>query len=309
MLGCEPRDDPPDVRRTREVHAPHARIGDQALDERGRVGGRVREHVDDAVAEPRVVQRRADQRMHAGAQLGRLQHDGIAARERHRERARAEDHGRVPRGDAEHDAARRAHREREIAGHVGRHHVARDPRRHRCRLAQHVRRERDVQADPRGRRARFRDARRDERRTARVHQVGRLQQAPAALGRRERGPHGKRRVRGGHRALGVGGARGRRARRERARHRIAPLERRAVFGLAPGAADQHPSVDHRCLLVSSMCCELQSSRAARRASLPRRAPPAACRRRMPLHRAVASSRCGPAHPGRALNACTPASPA
>ncbi|PRE15292.1 hypothetical protein C6P92_15235 [Burkholderia multivorans] len=224
--------------------APHGRIRDQPLDDRRGVVRRVRDHVDDTVAEPRVVQHAADQPVYAGAAFGRLQHDRVAAGERHRKRARREDHGRIPRRDAEHDAARLAHGHREAARHVGRNHGAVDLRGHRGGLAQHVRREHHVEAVPVRHRARFRAADLDELAGARVHRVGRREQPAATFGRRERRPSGKRARGGRDRGIRIGERRGRRARGDLAGRRIDPVERRAVRRAARHAVDQQTHFVH-----------------------------------------------------------------
>jgi hypothetical protein len=193
VLRGERRDDPAHARRASEVHAPHGRVRDQPLDDRRRILRRVRDHVDDAVAEPRVVQHAADQPVHARTSFEAfsttvLPHaSGIA-------RARREDHRRIPRRDPEHHAARLAHGHRDAARHVGRNHRAVDLRRHRGGLAQHVGGEHHVEAVPVRHRAGFRAAGLDEFAGACVHPVGRRQQPAAALGRRQRRPRGNARA-------------------------------------------------------------------------------------------------------------------
>ena len=89
-------DDPADAGRAGEVDAADGRLGDQRLDDRGRVIGGVGDGVEHARGQPGLVQRVDDQPVGARADLGGLHHHGVAAGERRRQRADAEDDRGVP---------------------------------------------------------------------------------------------------------------------------------------------------------------------------------------------------------------------
>ncbi len=94
-------DDAPDMSGASEIDPSHCRIGNQALDNRRRIGRRVADHVHHTVTQPCILQHLADQSMHGGAELRGLEHHGVAAGEWHGDGTRGKNHRRIPRRDTQ----------------------------------------------------------------------------------------------------------------------------------------------------------------------------------------------------------------
>ena len=114
MARRELGDDAADARRAGEVDAADRGMGDQRLDDRGGVGRRVADDIDDALAEQPASRQASPIRRCVRGQISEPlsttvlpQASGVG------ERAHAENDRRVPRRDAEHDADRLAQRHRQ----------------------------------------------------------------------------------------------------------------------------------------------------------------------------------------------------
>ena len=270
-------DDPADPRRAGEVDAPHRRIGDQRLDDLRRVGGRVADDVDDAVAEIGVAQRLADDPMGRG-QISEVfsttvlpQASGVAMART--PRMTGAFHGAMP----SHDAGRLAHRHRGEAGAVGRDDLAADLRGHRRRLLQHAGGEHDVELRPAGGRADLTGHGVDEVAGALLQIGGGAKQPRAPLAGPERRPGGKGGGGGGYGARRVGRRGRRRAGRDLAGHRIEPLEasafrRRNVLALDHQRDFSHDLSPWRPEAMSRAACALPAGEATVRASCARTRP-------------------------------------
>ncbi len=196
MLGAELGDLLADPRGAGEVDPLDRRLGDQRGHDPRRVLGRVRDEIDDALREARLVHHLDDQAMGLRADFGGAQDHRVAAGERRGDRPHAENHGRVPRRHAEHDARSLAHGHRQHARLVGWNDFPGDLGRQRRRLAQQSRGEEAIEAAPRPDRADLLGHRFGEVCGARFDEIGRLHEQGAPQARTGLRPRGKSPMRG-----------------------------------------------------------------------------------------------------------------
>ena len=225
--------------RAGEVEPAHERVLDQLVADRPGLAGRVRDDVEHPRGQPRLGEDLApEQSTDDRRVLGRLQHDRVAERERRRDRARGEDERGIPGRDRadDPDRAAQAHRER---ARVGGEHLAERRIGERCRLPEEPRHEHVRLEHPEAERAaRLAREERDDLVLSRLEDVGGPEEDALAHGRGRGRPLGE----GGVRSLdGTGGvlaAAGCDVGDDLAGEGVERLERAAVGGVDPLAADE-----------------------------------------------------------------------
>ncbi|WRL65591.1 hypothetical protein U6N30_08410 [Blastococcus brunescens] len=217
----------------------HHRLGDLG----GVLGGHG-DHVDDAVPEAGLDEDLAQQHVRGRGELRALEDDGVAGGEREGDGAGRQDHRRVPGRDADDDARRLADAHAQAAGDVRRDDLPAHVGGEAGRLAQHARREVDVEVTPAGGGAALCGHALDEAVGVGLQQVGGLQQQRPASRRRRGGPRRERRgggVDGLQRVLDTG--------RLAPGHHfpadgVGPVERPAAAGGQGLVADEQVGLEH-----------------------------------------------------------------